>query len=200
MADEDDVPRPPQFELDEHVIMVDATARGSYPRVSDGRGPCRVMGFDVRTRMYTLKPLSLYSRGLTQVPESALRPRDFGPDMTLRNGNRSSEAAKLIVAKDQQIAVLKRNMARREAGHGAASGRDAKKLKTAAGKVTTLEARVVELKAEMDHKDPRLSFRGHCLARTLTSDARGGGWRRGLLAGKKYARIVLRCSRKRCGR
>jgi len=178
--DGDEVPEPAQFEMDEEVINVDAMDPGLRPRLALGCGRCRVVAFNVYTRTYPVKPLDTYSRVLTKTPEWALRRAISGdPDMNTRNGGRSSQAAKEIATLRGQLRAVEIRDARLQATQGAEREKVTKKQKKDKAKTKSLEKRLAGVKAEVDAlysgdpHDPRLSFRGRCLARTLTAEARG---------------------------
>ena len=60
--DAEEVPEPPVFERNEQVHAGPATLPGLLPRLATGFGLGIVVGFDLATRTYSVKPLAMYAR------------------------------------------------------------------------------------------------------------------------------------------
>ena len=103
-----DVPEPPVFEIGEKVRVLAWTYPGFLPRLATGCGEAIVVAFNFDTREYTVKPLAMYSRLQTKIPEGAVvNPcRDGAAELYSRGGQQSSEATKIINDLSRQIAKL----------------------------------------------------------------------------------------------
>ena len=87
---------PRVFEPNEWVRVLLATVFGLLPRLATGCGKATDVDFDFATRTYSMKSLTMYARGQTMVPGSAVvyTCRDGTEEMY----SRGSEAARAINA------------------------------------------------------------------------------------------------------
>ena len=158
------------------VRVLAATAPGLLPRLATGCGEAIVMAFDPRTREYTVKPLALFSRPQTKIPEVAVvaPSRDGNEEMYSRGGARSSEGAKAVVQAERRAAQLEKQVEQLRVR----TERAEKKAKVATGKAAASEANAAAAAAESsalfsgNWRDPRLTYQGRVLARSLNDKAR----------------------------
>ena len=107
---EDSFERAAVFGVGELVRVLPATAPGYLPRLAEGCGEGHVTAFDPIKREYTVKPLALYSRQQTQIPEDyVVAPSQDGTkEMYSRGGALSSEGAKAVVQAERRTAEFEK--------------------------------------------------------------------------------------------
>ena len=118
----------------------------------------------------------MYSRPQTKIPEVAVvaPSRDGNEEMYSRGGARSSEGARAASEANRRVAELEKQVEQLRAR----TERAEKKARVATGKAAASEANAAAAAAESsalfsgNWRDPRLTFQGRVLARSLNEKAR----------------------------
>ena len=158
---EDDMPEPPVFEVDENFRVLPVTYPGCLPRLATGCNEGTVTDFDLATREYTAKPLAMFSRAWTKIPEdAAVCPgRDGTAEMNSQGGQRSSEATREISSSSRKTEKLTRELEQADVQ----LERERKKAKRAHSKIADGKRRAEKLLAAVQAEVSARPRRAHAL-------------------------------------